>query len=334
MPPTTTREIHLAARPRGWPTTETFALIETPLPALRDGQILVKNLFMSVDPYMRPRMNAGESYVPPFEVGECLDGAAVGEILESQADGFVSGDLVVSRRGWRDAFVAEAAEVTRIERTPVPLTAYLGVLGGTGFTAWVGLRIAEAKAGDRVFVSGAAGAVGSIAGQLAKRRGCFVVGSAGSADKVKLLTEEFGLDAAFNYRDGDIAEQIAATSPAGIDVYFDNVGGAHLEAALTTLRNHGRVVACGAISTYNDAAPTPGPRNLFQVVAKRLTIRGFIVIDWLAERPAFLQEVGPLVAEGVLRSRETIVEGLEHAPRAFLDMMRGANIGKMIVKLT
>lgn len=333
MIPTTSREIRLAARPHGWPTAETFALAEVALPPLRDGQVLVRNLYMSVDPYMRPKMNEGKSYTPPYKVGASLEGGAIGEVVESRAPAIAPGDVVMSIFGWRDAFVADAGAVHVLDRSVRPLTAHLSVLGGTGLTAWVGLKLGDVKAGDRVFVSGAAGAVGSLAGQLAKLRGCFVVGSAGSAEKVRILKEEMGFDAAFNYKDGDIPAQLAAAAPDGIDVYFDNVGGAHLEAAIGAMRDHGRVIACGAVSRYNDATPEPGPRNLFQIVAKRLTIRGFIVFDWLAERPAFLQEVTALLAQGKLRSRETIVDGLEQAPQAFLDMLRGGNVGKMLVKL-
>jgi NADPH-dependent curcumin reductase CurA len=300
-----------------------------------DGQVLVRNLFMSVDPYMRGRMNDVKSYVPPFQVGQPLEGGAIGEVVESRASGLEPGDAVLSMRGWREYFVADAREVLRVDRSVAPLSAYLGVLGMTGMTAWVGLKLADVRAGDRLFVSAAAGAVGSIAGQLAKLRGCYVVGSAGSPAKVALLLNEdgFGFDRAFNYKDGDLRAQLRNAAPEGLDVYFDNVGGDHLEAALAAMRDHGRIVACGGISRYNDETAPPGPRNLFMVVTKRLTIKGFIVLDWRAERPAFLNEVGALVAEGKLRAKETIVEGLEHAPQAFLDLMRGENVGKMIVRI-
>jgi NADPH-dependent curcumin reductase CurA len=236
-------------------------------------------------------------------------------------------------RGWRDYFVAPASDLRKLDPRVKPITAYLGVLGMTGLTAWVGLKLAEAKAGDRVFVSGAAGAVGSVAGQLAKQRGCHVIGSAGSAEKVRLLTDELGFDAGFNYKDGNLRERLAALAPDGIDVYFDNVGGDHLEAALANMRTHGRIAACGSISRYNDEVPSPGPRNLFLIVTRRLTIRGFIVLDWIHEMTAFLTEVAPLVASGKLKAPETVVEGLDHAPQAFLDMLRGGNVGKMIVKI-
>jgi NADPH-dependent curcumin reductase CurA len=230
-----------------------------------------------------------------------------------------------------------------VDRTITPLSAHLGVLGMPGLTAWVGLKLAELKPTDRVFISAAAGAVGSIAGQLAKLRGCFVVGSAGSEDKVRLIKEELGFDAAFSYRDATAAgsvldasglrRRLSDASPDGIDVYFDNVGGDHLEAALACMREHGRIAACGSISRYNDEVPQPGPRNMFLIVTRRITIRGFIVLDWVRERKPFLSEVAPLVASGQLKARETVIEGLENAPHAFLELLRGGNTGKMIVKI-
>src|SRR2546425_2851322 len=328
------QEIHLASRPRGRPTVENFALVRVETPPLGDGQVLVRNRYLSVDPYMRGRMNDVKSYVPPFQIGQALEGAAVGEVIESRAAGLKPGDVVTSMRGWRDAFVADAHDVRVVYRHAEPLSAYLGVLGVTGLTAWVGLNLVDVKAGDCVFVSAAAGAVGSVAGQLAKLRNCRVVGSAGSAQKVKVLVDELGFDAAFNYKDGDLPGQLKAAAPEGIDVYFDNVGGDHLEAALSAMRTHGRVIACGAISRYNDAEPTPGPYNLALVITKRLTMRGFIVSDSFDRLPAFVKEVSGYLVEGELLAKETVVEGLERAPQAFLDLLRGENIGKMIVKLT
>ena len=330
----TGNEIRLAVRPKGWPTLDTFALATVEVPALQDGQVLVRNQFMSVDPYMRGRMNDVKSYVPPFEIGKALEGGAIGEVLESRAADLKPGDVVQSMRGWRDLYVAPAAEVRKMDPNVSPLSLYLGVLGMPGLTAWVGLTLVGVKAGDRVFVSGAAGAVGSIAGQLAKKRGCFVVGSAGSDEKVEVLTTEMGFDAAFNYKHGDVRQQLAASAPEGIDVYFDNVGGDHLEAALACMREHGRIAACGSISRYNDEAPQPGPRNMFLFVTRRLTLRGFIVRDHAGDLKAFLNEVGPLVQSGQMRIRETVVQGLENAPQAFLDLLRGGNLGKMVVRIS
>jgi hypothetical protein len=331
------REIRLAARPRGWPTAETFEHATVDLPALEDGQVLVRNLFMSVDPYMRGRMNDVKSYVPPFQIGRPLEGGAIGEVVDSRSSDLARGNIVQSMRGWRDLFVAPAAELRKLD-AQAPLSAYLGVLGMPGLTAWVGLQLAELRQGDRVFVSAAAGAVGSIAGQLAKHRGCFVVGSAGSNEKVEMLTSELGFDAAINYKTaasapGGLRQKLAEAAPEGIDVYFDNVGGDHLEAALANMRDHGRIAACGSISRYNDETPSPGPRNMFLIVTRRLTIRGFIVLDHARDLKPFLAEVAPLVQGGKIRVKETVIDGLENAPQAFIDLLRGANTGKMIVKL-
>lgn len=328
------REIRLASRPRGLPAADNFTVARVEVPPPAQGQALVRNLFMSVDPYMRGRMNDVKSYVPPFEIGKPLEGGAVGEVVESLTPGLARGDIVTSIRGWREYFLADAREVHRIDQPVEPVSMYLGALGMTGLTAWVGLKLAEVAAGERVFVSAAAGAVGSVAGQLAKLRGCYVVGSAGSDDKVRVLVDEFGFDAAFNYKAGDVYGQLRARAPEGIDVYFDNVGGDHLEAALSVMRTRGRIIACGAIARYNDEAPAPGPRNLALVIGKRLTIRGFIVSDWLGQMPEFLEEVRPYLRDGRLRAKETVIEGLEHAPQAFIGLMRGENIGKMVVKLT
>ena len=332
---TKSREIRLASRPQGWPTQDNFELATVELPALADGQVLVRNLYMSVDPYMRGRMNDVKSYVPPFQLGKPLDGGAVGEVIASKAPGLPVGTIVTSGLGWRDAFVADAKHVRGIPEPVQPVSAYLGVLGMTGMTAWVGLNLAEVKPGDVVFISAAAGAVGSIAGQIAKLRGAArVIGSAGSAEKVKLLTEELGFDAAFNYKDGPVLAQLQKAAPEGIDVYFENVGGEHLEAALTAMRPNGRIAVCGMVSNYNNEKPAPGPSNLILITGKRLTIKGFIVSDWGQKTPEFLKEVGGYLAAGKkLKSKETVVEGLERAPAAFLDMLRGENVGKMVVKL-
>jgi len=339
----TGKEIRLASRPKGRPTLENFAIATVDLPPLTDGQVLVRNLFMSVDPYMRGRMNDARSYVAPFQVGQVLDGGAIGEVIESRDAALAAGAIVHSMRGWRDSFVAGAKEVRAVDASITPRSAHLGVLGMPGLTAWVGLRIVDTKPADRVFVSGAAGAVGSVAGQLAKLRGCFVVGSAGSAEKARMLTKEFGFDAAINYRSfesprggslaGALRRALADASPDGFDVYFDNVGGDHLEAAIANMRDHGRIAACGSVSRYNDEMPSPGPRNMSLIVSRRLVIRGFIVTDWRAEMKTFFAEVAPLVTSGQLKVRETVIEGLANAPQAFIDMLDGVNVGKMIVKI-
>ncbi|WP_409185912.1 NADP-dependent oxidoreductase [Amycolatopsis sp. VS8301801F10] len=331
--PGSATEIRLASRPSGWPSEENFAVVEAPVARPGPGQILVRNEIMSVDPYMRGRMNAGASYVPPFPVGETLTGAAAGEVVISEAPGFEPGQKVVHSLGWREYAVVDAAAATAVSTVDAPLAAYLGVLGGTGFSAYVGLfEHAAFRPRDTVFVSGAAGAVGSLVGQMAKLRGApRVIGSAGSADKVRYLVDTLGFDAAFNYRDGSVAEQLAAAAPDGIDVYFDNVGGDHLEAAIGALNVGGRIAACGAISQYNATEPPPGPHNMFLMVTKRLRLQGFIVSDSAELRPDFVREVGTWLREGRIRDLQTTVDGLRKAPSAFLGMLRGENVGKMLV---
>ena len=327
------REIRLASRPHDLPTAENFELARVELPPLADGEVLVKNLFMSVDPYMRGRMNDTKSYVPPFAIGKALEGAAVGQVIESRSSALQAGDVVTSNYGWREYVNAPVTHLREVDGNVKPLSAYLGVLGMNGLTAWVGLNLVDVKGGDCVFISAAAGATGSIAGQLAKLRGCRVIGSAGSSAKVKMLTQELGFDAAFNYKEGELALHLAAAAPDGIDVYFDNVGGEHLEAALSAMRLHGRIIACGAISRYNDESPRPGPRNLALMIGKRLTMKGFIVSDSFGRMEEFGREVGGYLAEGKLRVKETITEGIESAPQAFIDLFHGGNSGKMVVRL-
>jgi len=327
------REIRLASRPIGIPTAANFTLAWTESEPLKDQEVLVRNLFMSVDPYMRGRMNARKSYVPPFELGKPLDGGAVGDVIESRAPEFKPGDVVTSNFGWREYFVAAPQDLHPVSREIQPLSVYLGALGMTGMTAWAGLNLVEVKAGDVIFISGAAGAVGNVAGQLAKLRGCRVIGSAGSAEKVRLLREECGFDNAFNYKTGPVLEQLNREAPDGIDVYFDNVGGVTLEAALSALRLHGRIAACGGISGYNAETPGPGPSNLFNVIAKRLTMRGFIVSDWLDRRAEFEREVGAYLKAGKMKNQETVVKGIDQAAAAFTGLFRGQNVGKMVVEL-
>ena len=326
-------EIRLISRPRGVPAADNFAVAQTELRPVQDQQVLVRNLYMSVDPYMRSRMNEGKSYMPPFELGKPLEGGAVGEVIESRAREFKPGDAVISNLGWREYFIASSKELHSINRAVQPLSVYLGALGMTGMTAWAGLNLVELKAGEVIYISGAAGAVGSVAGQLAKLRGCRVIGSAGSSEKVRFLTEECGFDIAFDYNVGPVIEQLNVEAPDGIDVYFDNVGGEALEAALSALRAHGRVIACGGISGYNEEKPRPGPSNLFNIVAKRLTMKGLMVLDWLDRQGEFEKEVGGYYRAGRLKSRETVVKGIDQAPGAFIGLFRGQNIGKMVVEL-
>ncbi|MDI3419830.1 NADP-dependent oxidoreductase [Streptomyces luteolus] len=334
--PSTSRAWHLVARPHGWPADADFELREVPLAAPAEGHILVKNLHYSVDPYMRGRMNDVKSYVPPFQLDQPLDGGAVGEVVASNDPGFAVGDHVLHGLGWRDYADVPAKHAKKVDGSIAPLSAYLGVLGMPGLTAYAGLlEVASFKEGDAVFVSGAAGAVGSQVGQIARIKGASrVIGSAGSDDKVKLLTEEYGFDAAFNYKKGPVAEQLKEAAPEGIDVYFDNVGGDHLEAAISRLNLHGRVTVCGMIAGYNDTEPTPGPRNMVMIIGKRLRLQGMIVTDHQALQPKFVQDVASWIASGELKYRETFVDGIENGVDAFLGVLRGDNTGKMVVNPT
>ncbi|MFD8233074.1 NADP-dependent oxidoreductase [Streptomyces sp. NPDC059696] len=333
--PAVSREWHLSSRPVGWPKPEDFAFVEVDVPQPGEGQVLVRNKYLSVDPYMRGRMSDAKSYVAPFELGKVMQGGAVGEVVASNAEGLSVGDHVLHFLGWREYAVVGAKNAVKVDPDAAPLSTYLGVLGMTGLTAYAGLlRTAAFKEGDTVFVSGAAGAVGGQVGQIAKLKGAArVVGSAGSDEKVKLLKEEYGFDAAFNYKDGPVAQQLRAAAPDGIDVYFDNVGGDHLEAAIGSLNEGGRIAVCGMISVYNDTEPAPGPRNLARLIATRGRIEGFLVGDHYDLQPQFVQEVAPWVASGELKYRETVVEGIENNLEAFLGVLRGDNTGKMIVKL-
>ncbi len=330
----TTRQIHLASRPQGWPTADNFRLVEVEVPELADGQVLVHNLAMSVDPYMRGRMNDVKSYSPPFALDQPLDGGAVGQVIASRSADRAVGDVVVHGLGWREDAVVAAAATRVIDTSLASAGAFLGALGMTGLTAYAGLTaVAGVQPGDTVFVSGAAGAVGSLAGQIARQLGAArVIGSAGSPAKVTYLLG-LGFDAAFDYHDGSVAEQLAAAAPDGIDVYFDNVGGEHLEAAIGSLRRGGRVALCGAISQYNATEPPAAPRNLGQAIGKELTLRGFLVGSYQRLAPEFAQKMADWLAAGDVRFDQTTVNGLENAPQAFLGLLRGENTGKMIVTL-
>lgn len=304
------------------------------MPQLADGQVLVRNVVMSVDPYMRGRMNDVKSYVAPFEIDAPLDGGAVGEVIASRSDDVAVGQHVLHGLGWREHAVLPAKAVRVVDTDAAPASTYLGVLGLTGLTAYVGLTaVAGMREGDTVFVSGAAGAVGQAAGQIAKALGAGrVVGSAGSADKVARVVE-LGYDAAFSYRDGPVAEGLASVAPDGIDVYFDNVGGEHLEAAIGTLSTFGRVAMCGAISQYNSTEPPAAPRNLALAIGKGLTLRGFIVGQYPELVAEYHSRAPQWLAEGRLVADETFRDGLDAAPQAFMDLLDGANTGKMLLRL-
>jgi len=334
--PRTTRIVTLASRPDGRPTPGNFGLDEQPTGEPGPGQVLVRNVYMSVDPAMRGRMEPTEKhYTTNFSVGGPLDGSAIGRVIASRADGFAAGDFVRHRLGWRDYALVDAAAATVVDAALAPLPNWLGVLGQPGFTAYAGLRRAgDIRPGDVVFVSAAAGAVGSTAGQLARLLGASrVIGSAGGAAKSRLLVDELGFDAGIDYRAG-LADGLAAAAPDGIDLYFDNVGGDHLVAALYALRLHGRIALCGMISTMEDTSAAPGIQHLIQAVLKRLTLRGFIVRDHEDLRPEFEKQVANWLRTGELVAKQTVVDGLENAVGAFIGLLSGANVGKMLVRLS
>ena len=334
--PATTRIVTLASRPSGRPTPENFALTEQPLPQLEPGQLLVRNTYMSVDPAMRGRMEPTEKhYTTNFAIGGPLDGSAIGRVVDSRADAVAPGAFVRHRLGWRDWALVEADAASVIDASLAPLPAWLGVLGQPGFTAYAGLlRAGELRDGDVLFVSAAAGAVGSAAGQFARLLGAGrVVGSAGGPEKARLLVDEFGFDEGIDYRN-DLVAGLAAAAPDGIDLYFDNVGGEHLIAALYALNLHGRVALCGMISTIEDAEGAPGVQHLIQAVLKRLTLRGFIVRDHEDLRPEFEKRASNWLRSGELVSKQTVVDDLEHAVDAFLGLLSGRNVGKMLVRLS
>ncbi|MDX2275397.1 MAG: NADP-dependent oxidoreductase [Hyphomonadaceae bacterium] len=328
------REIHLKSRPVGLPKPENFDVVEVELQAPGPGEVLVRNLWMSVDPYMRGRMYDRPSYVPPFNLNEAIQGGAVGRVEHSNDPNLKVGDLVDSMNGWREAFVAPGGSLQKLPQVNVPPQAFLGVLGLPGITAYTGLhRIGEPKPGETVFVSGAAGAVGSIVCQIAKILGCNVVASAGTDAKVEWL-KSVGVDAAINYKTcGNLLKAVQAAAPKGVDIYFDNVGGEHLEVALEVARPWARFIECGMIANYNDETPASGPRNMNYIVGKRIKMQGFIVIDYWDMREQFFKDMSQWISEGRIQWEETVEHGIEKAPQAFLNLFTGANTGKMLVKL-
>ena len=329
-------QIQLVSRPKGWPTHDDFRTVKVELGELQPGEVRVRNEFVSVDPYMRGRMSDARSYVAPYELGEQIQGGAIGRVVESASDDVPEGAVVLHQHGWSDLVQGDAATFRVVpEIEGVPLSLRLHIMGMTGLTAFAGLTsIAQLKEGETVFISGAAGAVGTAAGQIAKLLGAGrVIGSAGSAEKVALLTEKYGYDAAFNYKDGDVRGQLAAAAPGGIDVFFDNVGGDHLEAALDAFNDGGRAALCGAIAGYNSTERVPGPDNMSNLITRALRLEGFTVGQHLQLAPEFQQRMGEWFAAGKIAYDETIVDGIDHTVDAFLDMMRGANTGKMLVRV-
>jgi len=332
---TTSREIRLKSRPTGVPTADNFELATVTLADPAPGEVQVRNSWMTVDPYMRGRMNDVQSYSPPFQLGEAMQGGAVGEVVASNDPAFKAGDAVQSFLGWREGFTAPAAAVQKLDTRGLPPQAFLGVAGMPGMTAYVGLlKIAALKDGDVVFVSAAAGAVGQVVCQIAKLKGHTVIGSAGGAEKAAYL-KELGVDHVIDYKaESDLTAALMRAAPQGIDVYFENVGGAHMEAALMAARPFARFALCGMISQYNDTDLGAGTRGLIMVVGKQLRLEGFIVSSHYDLLPTFIGDMSGWIADGKVKWRETVEEGIENAPAAFLKLFKGENLGKMLVKLS
>lgn len=328
------REVHLVKRPSGLPDSSDFEVVTRPVRDLEEGEALVRNTYLSVDPYMRARMNAGNTNEPSWELGEPMLGRAVGEVVASRIEGVEPGSPVFHGLGWREYSVVPAAELTALpDHSDLSPSLYLGALGMPGLTAYLGLEAAPMRPGDTVFVSAAAGAVGSLVGQIARIRGAGrVVGSAGTPEKVRYLLDELGFDAAFDYHDGPATELLARAAPGGIDVYYDNVGSEQLDAAFENFNRYGRVVMVGFISSYN-GEPVPGPRSISWVVGKRLTVRGFMVADHDEELDRMRADMIGWIRSGDLHVAETVVDGIDRAVEAFLGVMTGANTGKMVVRL-
>jgi hypothetical protein len=321
------REIHLVSRPDGMPTEADFALVESDVADPGAGEVLVQNLYMSVDPAMRPRMTAGQA------LNEAMGGGAIGRVAASRSDAFAEGDLVNNRFGFREYFVSDGKGLSKLSPDPsVPLTVYMHALGGTGFTAYGGLlHIGALKEGEQVFVSTAAGAVGSVAAQIAKIKGCTVVGSTGSDEKARWLKDDCGLDAVINYKTQPIRQALEAATPKGVDVYFDNVGGEHLEAALRRMNSLGRVAVCGMISGYNHSGVPV--RNLSAIIYSRVMLRGFVAPDFMHLYETFRSDMAQWLKDGRVKYQETIFEGIDKAPQALIGLLNGVNTGKMLVKL-
>ncbi len=340
MAETKAKAIFLKAYPKGLPAPGDFAARDIDLPPLKDGEVLFRTVWMSVDPYMRGRMRPDvKSYIPPFSLDAPLDGGAVGEVLESKHGKFKPGDYAVGfQGGWKTHAVVSGDGLTKVDPKLAPLSAYLGVLGMPGLTAWAGLtQILKPKEGETLFVSGAAGAVGSLVCQLGKLKGMRVVGSAGSKEKCDWLEQEGGCDVALNYRDyqtaGQLTKALAAAAPKGVDCYFENVGGMHLEAALNVIGFGGRIALCGMIAIYNDTEMQPGPSNLANMIGRGVMAQGFIVSNYMHLAPQFAAEVAPLLAAGKVTFRESVYEGLDTAPEAFLGLFKGENFGKAVVRV-
>ncbi|HEV2828417.1 MAG TPA: NADP-dependent oxidoreductase [Pyrinomonadaceae bacterium] len=328
------KEIRFASRPAGMPTIDNFQTVDAEVPELNDGEVLLRTLYISVDPYLRGRMRLGRSYVPPFEVGEVITSGAVGEVVESRSPQFQTGDIVTGMMGWRLYNVLKVAELRKIDTRVAPVTTSLGVLGIPGLTAYFGLLdIGQPKEGETVVVSGAAGAVGMTVCQIAKLKGCRTVGIAGSDEKNDYLKQELGVDATINYKSGDVAQALKDACPNGVDVYFDNVGGEVSDAVFPLLKHGARIVICGQISLYNLDKPDVGPRPQPYLLVNSALMKGFIIIDYAPRFPEGVMQLAQWLAAGKLKYAETIVEGFENTPQAFIGLFSGENLGKQIVKV-
>ncbi|MEQ5838411.1 NADP-dependent oxidoreductase [Paraburkholderia acidicola] len=326
------RQILLASRPQGPVTPDNFKLVETPLAPLADGEVRVRNHYLSLDPYMRGRMNDSKSYAAPQPLDEVMIGGTVGEIVESKHPKFAVGEKVVGMFGWQEYGTSNGKGLNKVDDTHVPLSAYLGAVGMTGVTAWYGLnRIIAPKAGETVVVSAASGAVGSVVGQLAKLAGCRAIGIAGGADKCRYVVDSLGFDACVDYKAGNLYQDLKAATPDGVDGYFDNVGGDVLDVTLARMNAFGRIALCGMIAGY-DGEPLPMKRPAL-LLTQRLLVQGFIVSEHMEVWPEALGQLGTLVAQKKLHYRETIADGLENAPEAFMGLLKGKNFGKQLVKL-
>jgi NADPH-dependent curcumin reductase CurA len=330
--PETNRQVLLKRRPNGMPTPEDFAIVDSTLPELGEGQVLLGGIYLSLDPYMRGRISGQRSYAKPTEIGDVIEGRVVGQVARSRHPAFREGDYAFGGYGWQTYSAVDGSTLTKLDPAAAPLSTALGILGMPGLTAYVGLKtIGQPKPGETVVISAASGAVGAVAGQLAKREGCHVVGIAGGEEKCRYVTDELGFDACLDHR-GDLGAALDNACPKGIDVYFENVGGVVQRAVFPRLNDFGRMIMCGMISEYNDTEPRPGP-SLVAAVRKRLRIQGFIVSDHAALRPEYLAMAAPLVRSGALKYREDIVDGIDKAPAAFIGLLQGRNFGKLIVKL-
>lgn len=331
----TNRQILLAERPKGWPDENTFQMKESPRPSPQEGEVLVRTVYLSVDPYMRGRMNDAKSYVAPFELNQVLTGGVVGQVEESKHPDFQAGDLVTGMMGWQDYSVLKGEELRQVDTRLAPPTTALGVLGMPGLTAYFGLlEIGQPKQGETVVVSGAAGAVGSVVGQIAKLKGCRVVGIAGSPEKIRFLKEELGFDAVINYKTDDVKQALKEACPNGVDIYFDNVGGEISDHVVRRINKYARIIICGQIALYNLDKPDEGPRVQTNLLINSALMKGFIVSDYQDRFKEGLVQLAEWVAQGKIQYRENIVEGLENAPDAFLGLFKGENLGKQLVKVS